>query len=390
MQRPAHSGRTIVRKASKAVSAKGRRRKRVTKARAPEHGEQGLGEQGLGEQGLGEQGLGEQGLDDMGSTITLPAVMDLAAADSLLITLREALAAQRPCRLDASKVEKLMLPGLQVNEGFAVMANWDELKQTFFEETNEGLEAIDAGLTDMRHGAETEDTVNAVFRAIHSVKGGAGVFGFEALVNFAHVFETVLDAIRHGTLSPGPDILDTLFSASYVLADLVGMARNGQEAPPAYGEECRAALELLIEQEAGGGEADGGTTASPDLRSRRCVPTSSTLAMLARTSAVSRSAFDPPPRCCRFTIRCSCCRSCALWARSSSLRTAMRCRRSPICRPPSAISAGAERCARPGRGRMSNGFLHSWRTNARSISSSSMRPRARPPRSQPMFRRSRR
>ena len=138
------------------------------------------------------------------------------------------------------------------------MANWDELKQTFFEESNEGLEAIDAGLTDIRHGAETEDTVNAVFRAIHSVKGGAGVFGFEALVNFAHVFETVLDAIRHGTLSPGPDILDTLFSASYVLADLVGMARNGQEAPPAYGEECRAALELLIEQEAGGGgEADG-------------------------------------------------------------------------------------------------------------------------------------
>ena len=50
----------------------------------------------------------------MGSTIPLPAVMDLAAADSLLITLREALAAQRPCRLDASKVEKLMLPGLQV------------------------------------------------------------------------------------------------------------------------------------------------------------------------------------------------------------------------------------------------------------------------------------
>ena len=50
----------------------------------------------------------------MGSTITLPTVMDLAAADSLLITLREALAAQRPCRLDASKVEKLMLPGLQV------------------------------------------------------------------------------------------------------------------------------------------------------------------------------------------------------------------------------------------------------------------------------------
>jgi two-component system chemotaxis sensor kinase CheA len=138
------------------------------------------------------------------------------------------------------------------------MANWDELKQTFFEETNEGLEAIDAGLTDMRDGAESEDTVNAVFRAIHSVKGGAGVFGFEALVNFAHVFETVLDAIRHGTLQPAPEILDTLFSSSDVLADLVAMARNGQEAPAGYGDECRAALEQLIGQEEGeGGEAGG-------------------------------------------------------------------------------------------------------------------------------------
>src|SRR5258708_5467701 len=132
------------------------------------------------------------------------------------------------------------------------MANWDELKQTFFEETKEGLEAIDAGLTDMRDGAESEDTVNAVFRAIHSVKGGAGVFGFEELVGFAHVFETVLDAVRHGTLSAGPDILDVLFTASDVLADFVAMARSGEPAPAGYGDECRAALESLIGQDENG------------------------------------------------------------------------------------------------------------------------------------------
>jgi two-component system chemotaxis sensor kinase CheA len=129
------------------------------------------------------------------------------------------------------------------------MANWDELKQTFFEETKEGLEAIDAGLTDIRDGGESEDTVNAVFRAIHSVKGGAGVFGFEALVNFAHVFETVLDAVRHGDLSAGPDILDLLFTASDVLADFVAMARAGEAAPAGYGDECRSALEGLIGQD---------------------------------------------------------------------------------------------------------------------------------------------
>jgi two-component system chemotaxis sensor kinase CheA len=138
------------------------------------------------------------------------------------------------------------------------MANWDELKQTFFEETKEGLEAIDAGLTDIRDGNESEDTVNAVFRGIHSIKGGAGVFGFEDLVRFAHVFETVLDAVRHGDLAAGPDILDVLFSASDVLSDFVGMARAGETAPAGYGDECRAALEGLIGQDGHTeGEGDG-------------------------------------------------------------------------------------------------------------------------------------
>jgi two-component system chemotaxis response regulator CheY len=51
---------------------------------------------------------------DMEPTITLPAVVDLAAANTLLATLRERLAAGRACRLDASQVETLMLPGIQV------------------------------------------------------------------------------------------------------------------------------------------------------------------------------------------------------------------------------------------------------------------------------------
>ena len=52
--------------------------------------------------------------ENMGPTITLPAIMDLAAADTLLVTLRQSLAADPSCRLDASNVEKLMLPGIQV------------------------------------------------------------------------------------------------------------------------------------------------------------------------------------------------------------------------------------------------------------------------------------
>jgi two-component system chemotaxis response regulator CheY len=52
--------------------------------------------------------------EEMGATIALPAVLDLAAAETLLVTLRQALAADQPCCLDASNVEKLMLPAMQV------------------------------------------------------------------------------------------------------------------------------------------------------------------------------------------------------------------------------------------------------------------------------------
>jgi len=77
------------------------------------------------------------------------------------------------------------------------MASLDELKRTFFDECGELLQDMETGLTDLQDGSGSEDTVHAVFRAVHSIKGGAGIFGFEGLVEFAHVFETVLDSVRH-------------------------------------------------------------------------------------------------------------------------------------------------------------------------------------------------
>ena len=65
------------------------------------------------------------------------------------------------------------------------MASLDQLKQTFFEECDEALQQLEAGLTEIREGHSSDDTINAVFRGVHSVKGGAGIFGFEALVGFA-------------------------------------------------------------------------------------------------------------------------------------------------------------------------------------------------------------
>lgn len=126
------------------------------------------------------------------------------------------------------------------------MASLDELKLTFFDECGELLQDIETGLTEIQDGAGSDDAVHAVFRAVHSVKGGAGIFGFEALVEFAHVFETVLDAVRRGDMKATPAVITILFTANDVLTDLVGKARSGQAVPPGYDDESRAALEQLI------------------------------------------------------------------------------------------------------------------------------------------------
>jgi two-component system, chemotaxis family, sensor kinase CheA len=127
----------------------------------------------------------------------------------------------------------------------------DDLRQTFFEESAEGLEAIDSGLAELCDSAASDETVNAVFRAIHSIKGGAGVFGFSGLVDFAHVFETVLDQLRHGKLAPSQQTVEVLQKANDTLSDLVAMARAGEAAPANFDADSRAALSQLIGGEGG-------------------------------------------------------------------------------------------------------------------------------------------
>src|SRR5262249_9315030 len=144
------------------------------------------------------------------------------------------------------------------------MPSLDQLKQTFFDECDEALQQIETGLTEIREGGHNDETVNAVFRGVHSIKGGAGIFGFEALVEFAHVFETVLDGIRHGTLPATPETVDVLLSASDVLSDLVQMSRSGADIPPGFGGECRASLEQIIGIHAGSADGDDGAPAPAD------------------------------------------------------------------------------------------------------------------------------
>ena len=175
------------------------------------------------------------------------------------------------------------------------MSKIDELKNTFFDECGELLQEMEVGLTDIREGRGTEDTVHAVFRAAHSVKGGAGIFGFETLVGFAHVFETVLDAVRHGSLGTNDDVLTVLLMASDMLADLVAMARSGEAVPPGYDDECRSALNRLISQD-GDASGNAGASSGDDLGDFEFTPISvddADESEAATSDRVFRIAFRP-------------------------------------------------------------------------------------------------
>jgi two-component system chemotaxis sensor kinase CheA len=151
------------------------------------------------------------------------------------------------------------------------MTTLDQLKQTFFEECSEALQQIEAGLNDIRDGGGSDDTINAVFRSVHSVKGGAGIFGFDDLVKFAHVFETVLDAMRAGDLTATPEIADLMLTANDILSDLIGMSGAGEAIPPDLGAETKAALENLL-GDSGAAAGDDNSPAPADFEGLDFMP----------------------------------------------------------------------------------------------------------------------
>jgi two-component system chemotaxis sensor kinase CheA len=107
----------------------------------------------------------------------------------------------------------------------------DDIQQIFFVECEEALEAAEAGLDACRAGTQDSETINAIFRAVHSIKGGAGAFGHLAMQAFTHSFETLLADIREGKLDLTPELVDLLLLALDCLRDHVEAVR-GASTPP--------------------------------------------------------------------------------------------------------------------------------------------------------------
>jgi two-component system chemotaxis sensor kinase CheA len=127
---------------------------------------------------------------------------------------------------------------------------FESIKATFFQECEELLTDLESGLLAMERGEKDSETINAVFRAVHSVKGGAGAFGLEELIRFAHVFETALDLIRSDKIEPTDEVVKILLRANDVLADHVQAARSDGSVEHSRSTAMLDELQALIGAEA--------------------------------------------------------------------------------------------------------------------------------------------
>ena len=118
-----------------------------------------------------------------------------------------------------------------------------QFRKTYFEECAELLDALQSNLELLTNGGADEETLHAIFRSVHSIKGGAGAFGFAALVAFSHVFESLLDAMREHKVSATPDVKQLLLRASDALGDIVNAARVEQALPAGFAADILAAME---------------------------------------------------------------------------------------------------------------------------------------------------
>ncbi len=174
------------------------------------------------------------------------------------------------------------------------MSDLDDFKATYFDECSELLTELEEQFAAIEAGERDADRLNAVFRAIHSIKGGAGAFGFSALVGFAHAYETLLDYVRDGRIELTDDVVNLCIRANDIVADHVNAAQSGEALPADYGAEEKTRFDALARGESAAGDDDEGGDPLEDF-DIDFTPVMVNLGGMPSGEAPVEDAFDAPP-----------------------------------------------------------------------------------------------
>jgi len=143
----------------------------------------------------------------------------------------------------------------------------DQVKQTFIIECRELLASMEEALLTVEDQADATESINAIFRAVHTIKGSAGLFGLDPIVRFAHTVESVMDRVRGGRLALNPELVGLFLECHDHLVRMLATVRENAEEPPEVageGERLLAALVPWLE----GGVATVAPAVHPELARR--------------------------------------------------------------------------------------------------------------------------
>ena len=107
----------------------------------------------------------------------------------------------------------------------------EQFHGVFFDESDEHLDDMEQLLMSLDVESPDPEELNSIFRAAHSIKGGSGIFGFDALMNLTHVMENLLDKARNNELSVTADIVNVLLETLDVLKDTLNAYRDETPVP---------------------------------------------------------------------------------------------------------------------------------------------------------------
>ncbi|WP_434575267.1 chemotaxis protein CheA [Pseudomonas sp. Z3-6] len=129
--------------------------------------------------------------------------------------------------------------------------NLDQAQQTFIVEAREQLQAMEESLLQLETDPGDDDAIGAIFRAAHTIKGSAGLFGLEPIVSFTHIVEDVLDRLRNGSVEVDAGLIAVLLKSSDHMLELINVAANqgGTLPPPALQREVEL-CQILQEYQA--------------------------------------------------------------------------------------------------------------------------------------------
>jgi two-component system chemotaxis sensor kinase CheA len=135
--------------------------------------------------------------------------------------------------------------------------------QTFFDEADELLAQMEQLLLNLDVGRPDPEDLAAIFRAAHSIKGGAATFGFTALTETTHILESLLDRARNNELVLRKDMIDTFLETKDVLSGQLADYRASQEPDAAVAAAICAKLERLNAENRFGADAAAAPAAAP-------------------------------------------------------------------------------------------------------------------------------